>query len=264
MRTMSSRLTASVICVLIAGCVSLGSTPTQEQRQALAPTGKLRVALYLGAPASIVRGANLDDSKGVGFDLGKELARRIGVPFEPIAYPSPGAIVNGLKAGEWDVTFFGPNPERESLLIFTAPLLVIEHGYLVPAGSRIATIDAADQPGIRIGAPQGGSVNAVLTRRIKNATLVASPSVPAGEDLLKSGKVDVFAANKANLFELSDKMPGSRVLDGRIGVDEVAIAIPKGREAGMAYLRQYIADIKSERLVEAAVQRAGLRGAADH
>ena len=262
MRTMTW-LAAALGCFLIAGCAGIASAPTQEQRQALAPIGKLRVALYLGAPASIVRGTTLDDSKGVGFDLGKELARRLGVPFEPIAYPSPGAIVNGLKAGEWDVTFFGPNPERESLLIFTAPFLVIEHGYLVPAGSRISTIDAADQAGVRIGAPQGGSVNALLTRRIKNATVVASPSVPAGEELLKSGKVDVFAANKANLFELSDKMPGSRVLDGRIGVDEVAIAIPKGREGGMAYLRQYIADIKSEHLVEAAVQRAGLRGAAN-
>jgi len=46
--------------------------------------------------------------------------------------------------------------------------------------------------------------------------VVASPSVPAGEELLKTGKVDVFAANKANLFDLSDKMPGSRVLDGRM------------------------------------------------
>ena len=74
--------------------------PGREVRQALAPTGKFRVALYLGAPASIVRGAALDESKGVGFDLGKELARRIGVPFEPVVYPSPGAIMEGLKSGE--------------------------------------------------------------------------------------------------------------------------------------------------------------------
>jgi polar amino acid transport system substrate-binding protein len=199
----------------------------------------------------------------VGFDLGKELARRIGVPFEPVVYPSPGAILGGLKSGEWDLTFFGPNPERESVLNFTAPFLVIEHGYLVPAGSSIQTIDAVDRPGIRIGAPQGGSVNAFLGRALKNATVVASPSVPAGEELLKSGKVEVFAANKANLFELSDKMPGSRVLDGRIGVDEVAIAIPKGREPAMAFARKYIEDAKSQGLIKAAVQRAGLRGAAD-
>src|SRR4051794_33879367 len=112
MRTLSW-LTAAIVASLIAGCAGVASPPSQEERQALAPTGKLRVALYTGAPASIVRGATLDESKGVGFDLGKELARRIGVPFEPVVYPSPGAIVGGLKSGEWDVTFFGPNPERE-------------------------------------------------------------------------------------------------------------------------------------------------------
>lgn len=258
-----SWLSAALVALLIAGCAAVASVPDQEERQALAPTGKLRVALYLGAPASIVRGATLEESKGVGFDLGKELARRIGVPFEPVVYPSPGAIMAGLKSGEWDVTFFGPNPEREAVLNFTPAFLVIEHGYLVAAGSPIATIDAVDRPGTRIGAPQGGSVNAFLVHSIKNATVVASPSVPAGEEMLKSGKVDVFAANKANLFELSDKMPGSRVLDGRIGVDEIAIALPKGREAGMAYLRRYIEQAKAEGLIKAAVQRAGLRGAAD-
>ena len=106
-------------------------------------------------------------------------------------------------------------------------------------------------------------MNAFLARTVKQAAVIASPSVPAGADLLTSGKVDVFAANKANLFELSDKLPGSRVLEGRIGVDEVAIALPKGREAGMAYLRKYVDDARSEGLVTTAVQRAGLRGAAD-
>ena len=171
--------------------------------------------------------------------------------------------MEGLKAGAWDLTFFGPNPEREGVLNFTAPFLVIEHGYLVPAGSPIATIDAVDRPGTRIGAPQGGSVNGFLASTIKNATVIASPSVPAGEEMLKSGKVNAFAANKANLYGLSDKMPGSRVLDGRIGVDEVAIALPKGRESGMAYVRKYAEDVKAEGLVKAAIQRAGLRGAAD-
>jgi len=106
----------------------MSSGPGPEERQALAPTGKLRVALYRGAPASIVGGAALEQSKGVGFDLGKELARRIGVPFEPVVYPSPGAIMGGLKSDEWDVTFFGPNSEREAVLNFTPAFLVIEDG----------------------------------------------------------------------------------------------------------------------------------------
>ena len=105
-------LTAVVVGLLIAGCASVASAPSQEEGQALAPTGKLRVAFYIGAPASIVRGATLDESKGVGFDLARSLPGASGFQ-EPVVYPSPGAIMDGLKAGEWDLTFFGPNPERE-------------------------------------------------------------------------------------------------------------------------------------------------------
>lgn len=116
-------LRAAAVGLLIAGCGGVHSVPSQAERQALAPTGKLRVGLYLGAPASIIGGATLDESKGVGFDLGKELARRIRVLFQPVAYPSPRAIMGGLKSGEWDITSFGPSPEREAVLNFTAPFL---------------------------------------------------------------------------------------------------------------------------------------------
>ena len=262
MRTIAWLVTA-VVGLLVASCAGAPTAPTQEERQALAPTGKLRVGLYLGGPTSIIRGATLEESKGVGFDLGKELARRIGVPFEPVVYPAPGSVIGGLKSGEWDISFLALSPERENVLSFSPPFLGVEHGYLVPAGSAISTLSAVDRSGIRIGAPQGGSVNAILVRIIKNATVVASPGLAAGVELLKSGKLDAFAANKANLFEISDRLPGSRVLDGRIGVDEITIALPKGREAGMPYVRKYLEDAKSEGLIKAAVQRAGLRGAVD-
>jgi polar amino acid transport system substrate-binding protein len=256
-------LVTAVVGLLIAGCAGISTTPSQEERQALAPTGKLRVGLTRGGVSSIIQGATPGESKGVGFDLGKELARRIGVPFEPVVYSAPAGVISGLKSGEWDVYFLSPSPERQSIMIFTAPFLVIEHGFLVPADSPISTMDAVDRAGTRIGAPQGGSVNATLTRTIRNATVIASPSQAIGVEMLKSGKIDAFAANKANLFEMSDKLPGSKVLDGRIGVDEVTIALPKGREAGMPYLRKYLEDAKSEGLIKAAVQRAGLRGAVD-
>ena len=56
-------------------------------------------------------------------------------------------------------------------------------------------------------------------------------------------------------------MPGSRVLDGRPGVDPHAMAMPKGRDLGVAYARSFIEDAKREGLVKAAIERAGMRGA---
>ena len=201
------------------------------------------------------------EMKGVAFDLGKEFARRMGIPFEPVLYPSIGALLDGGKSGNWDVAFVGFNPARAKEWDLTAPHLEIELGYLVPGGSSISTLTEVDRPGIRVGVAEGGLADRLLTPAIKVATLIRVPTTPDGLEMLKSGRADVFAANKPSLFEMSDQVPGFRVLDGRFATDRLAMAMPKGRDLGMAYARIFVEDAKSEGLVKAAIERAGLRGA---
>jgi len=197
--------------------------------------------------------------KGVGFDLGKELARRMGIPFEPVVYPSIGAVVDSAKSDQWDVAFLTVVTGRAKDMDLTAPHLEIERGYLLPSGSYISTVVDVDRPGIRVAVPANGGSDIFLSRALKNAVVVRG-NVGAIE-MLKSGRADVFASNKATLFELSNRSPGFRVLDGRFATDPVVMAIPKGRDIGMAYARRFIEDAKSEGFVKAALERAGIRGA---
>jgi polar amino acid transport system substrate-binding protein len=80
-------------------------------------------------------------------------------------------------------------------------------------------------------------------------------------DTLKSGTADAIFSIKPSLFEVSNQLPGSRVLDGRPGVDPHAMVMPKGRDAGLEYARRFIEDAKSEGRVKAAIERVGMRGA---
>jgi polar amino acid transport system substrate-binding protein len=104
-------------------------------------------------------------------------------------------------------------------------------------------------------------VNAALSRTIKNATIVPIAGLTAAGDMLKAGKIDLFAANKANLSEISNNVPGSHILDGSIGVDEIPLGIPKGRETALPYLEQFLKDAKSNGLIRAVVRKAEVRGA---
>jgi polar amino acid transport system substrate-binding protein len=63
------------------------------------------------------------------------------------------------------------------------------------------------------------------------------------------------------LFEMSDQMPGSRILEGRWGEEHLAVAIPKGREAAMEYIQSFVKDVQASGLVERLAAQAGLRGA---
>lgn len=261
MRTTCYSLTAAIIGLLLIGCAGIHTAPTPEARQALAPTGKLRVGLQLGSPHNVIRDSVSGEMKGVAFDLGKELARRMEVPFEPVLYPSVGALLDGGKSGAWDVAFVGFSPARAQEWDFTALHLEIEFGYLVPGGSSISTMADVDRPGIRVAVQEKSQPDVFLTRTLKNAAVVRASSLADTLEMLKSGRADVIFSIKPSLFEVSNQLPGSRVLDGRLGLDPHAMAMPKGRDLGVPYARRFVEDAKSEGLVKAAIERAGMRGA---
>jgi polar amino acid transport system substrate-binding protein len=229
-------------------------------RQILAATGKLRAALYPGTPTSILKdeGAN---SRGVGFEIGKALAATLGVPYEPIVLPNNAGVQAAIKAGDADVAFTNASAERAKVVDFGPPYLDIELGYLVSSSSPIKAIADVDAPGRRVGVAAGSTSESTLKREFRIAEVVPAPTNAAGLALLKEGKIDAFATNKATLFELGDELAGSKVLDGQWGLERHAIAIPKGRDQGLPFLRRFTEEIKANGLVAAVIARAGLRGA---
>jgi polar amino acid transport system substrate-binding protein len=247
--------------LLLAGCAGLGSAPTPEARHALAPTGVLRVGLQLGSPHNVVRDPVTGEMRGVGFDLGRELAGRMGVAFQPVMYPSVGALLDAGKAGAWDVAFVGFSPARAKEWDFTALHMQMEFGYLVPAGSSISGMDDVDRSGVRVAVQEKSQPDAFISRTLKNATVVRGASLPATLELLASANADAIFSIKPSLYEASVRLPGSRVLDGRLGVDPHAMVMPKGRDAGGAYARAFIEHAKSDGSVKTAIDRAGMRGA---
>jgi polar amino acid transport system substrate-binding protein len=253
---------AAMVGLLLVGCASIPTPPTPEARQALSPTGNLRVALQLGSPHNVIRDPASGEMKGVGYDLGKELARRLGVGFEPILYPSVGALLDAGKSGAWDVAFVGFSPARAKDWSFTGLHMQVEFGYLVRGGSSISTMADVDRPGIRVAVQEKSQPDVFLSRTLKNAEVVRSSSLASTLELLKSGAADAIFSIKPSLFEASTQLPGSRVLEGGPGLDPHAMVMPKGREPGTAFARQFIEDAKSGGLVKAAIERAGMRGAA--
>jgi len=254
-------LRASVaLAVALGGCAT---APAPEIRQALAPTGTLRVAVYPGSPTSMVRTAGSDEMRGLSVELGRELGRRLGVPTEVVVFQRVAEVVDALKAGRADFTITNATPARAQDVDFTPPLVALELGYLSVPGSPVLALADVDRPGIRIGVSQGSTSQGVLTREFKQARVVPASSLRVAGEMLQRREIDAFATNKAILFELADGLPGARVLEGRWGLERLAIAVPKGRSVAAAYLRSFADAVRSEGLVRSAAARAGLRGSVD-
>lgn len=233
-----------------------------SMRATLAPTGALRVGVYRGSPSSLVANPDTGETAGLAHDLGYALAGRLGVPMQLLEFARPVDVVEAIGAGAADFTVTNASESRARLVDFTPTIVRLELGYLVPAGSPIASIDEVDRPGRRIGVTQGSTSQGTLGRQFTHAALVPAASMEQARQMLCSGAIDAFATNKAILFELAGEVTGTRVLDGRWGLEQLAMAIPKGRAQVLAPLEQFARDMRASGRLAAMIARAGLRGTA--
>lgn len=253
---------AAAAATLLVGCTSWPAPEpvTADVRRAIAPTGTLRVGVYAGSPTSMVRTAGNAEMRGLTVELGQELGQRLGVPVQVVVYPRLAEVIAAIQRGEADFTITNATAERGRVVDFTSPLVALELGMLVRTGSAVTSAQAMDLAGARIGVSQGSTSERVLGARLSKATLVPMPTLDAAAQALGAGTLDAFATNKAILFELADRVPGSRVLDDRWGLEQLAIAIGKGRDAGLPYLRAFTESVRTGGQVRRAAERAGLRG----
>jgi len=259
------RLIPVIAVALLGACSSTTSTfrasPSPAARTELAPSGKLRAAINFGNPILATRDATSGEPRGLSVDLARELARRVGVPVEFVIYTAAGKVVEGIKSGAWDIAFFAIDPVRGADTDFTAAYVVIEGAYLVPHDSAIWRNEDVDREGVRVVVGRGSAYDLYLTRELKQAKLLRAATSPAVTDLMVAEKIEVAAGVKQQLQADAKRVPGLRLLDGRFMVINQAVAIPKGRPAGLAYVSGFVEEMKATGFVADALKRHGIEGA---
>ena len=161
------------IGISAAGARTAYAQPAKDPRVAdLVQAGRLRVGLGLGTPAIAIKNPATGELRGPGLDLGRALAKKIGVDFVAVEYARPGAVLEGVKTNAWDLAFLAVDPERAKQADFAPPHMQSDFTYLVPPGSSIHKVADADQPGVRIAVPRGDASDLLLARLLKKATAV--------------------------------------------------------------------------------------------
>ena len=96
----------SVIVLMIAafgikGCAIPYLAPTPDVRKVLAPTGTLRLGLFLGTPGQMIRNPSTGEVRGIGYELGRAFAKRQGVPFEVVLIQGTRSSLKQCNPAEW-------------------------------------------------------------------------------------------------------------------------------------------------------------------
>jgi polar amino acid transport system substrate-binding protein len=260
-RLFSSRVAWPLIALVLmfgSGCTSMPTIPPATRAE-LAPTGKLRVGLILSNQVLVMKDPTSGELRGVSITIGKALAQRLGAPFEPVGYPNPAALVQSFGRNEWDIAFLAFDPARAKDVDFSPAYMEVDNTYLVTTESKVATVEGADRSGVTIAVPESSAPDLFLSRNLKSAQVLRVPAgAEAAIQVLSSGKADAYAENAHMLSLYADRLPGSRVLDGRYTIIQHAIATPKGKAAAADYAKAFVEEWKVSGVSEA-IRSAGLR-----
>lgn len=233
---------------------------SQVVKDQLAPSGILRAGINFGNGVLARRDAASGESSGVAVELARELGRRCGLPVELVGFAAAGKMTGALKDGAWDVAFCAAEAGRADEIAFTAPYLLIEGTYLLPAGSAIQSFADVDRAGVRVGVSTGSAYELFLRRTMKHAQMVQADSPGATFNLLIDGKVDVLAGVRQTLVANSAKLPGAQVCAESFMAIGQAMGMPHGRPAALLAVREFIEEMKASGFVAQALERAGVYG----
>ena len=223
----------------------------------LAPTGRLRAAINFGNAVLAQRDPDGGPPRGVSAELARALAGRLGVPIDYVTFDAAGKVFDAVKTGAWDIAFLAIDPVRAAGIDFTAPYVVIEGTYVVPADSPLRAIDDVDREGVRIAVAQGSAYDLYLTRAVKHARLIRRPSGPEALDLFVAERLEAAGGVRQPIMAFAETHPGMRVIPGRFMAIEQAMGTPKGRPKGHAYLRGFVEEMKASGFVAKALKDSG-------
>jgi len=253
--------------LIFAGALALAScamneTASQSLRQEFAPKGVLRAGVNYGNIVIAQKDPAGGAPRGVGPDLARELAKRLGVSVEYVTYDSAGKMADAVKQGAWDVAFLAVDPMRESEIAFSKPYVQIEGSYLVRYDSALTKTGEFDRKGLRMAVGDKTAYDLYLTRALKNAELVRAPTSIAAVEMFRSHRdIDAAAGVKNFLATVAARDPGLRVIDGNFMVIGQASGVPKGRDAAAKYLGEFIEEMKRSGFVADALKRSGVTDA---
>jgi polar amino acid transport system substrate-binding protein len=241
-------------------CGAMADTVPRNVVTELAPTGKLRAAINFGNSVLAQKDPTSGEPRGVSAELAREVAKRLGVAIEFITFDAAGKVFDAL--GSWDIAFLAIDPVRAAGIDFTAPYVIIEGAYVVPANSPLKAVEDVDREGVRVAVARASAYDLYLTRALKNAKLVRASNGPEALEMFRKERLEAAAGVKQPIVAFAKEHPDTRVIPGRFMVIEQAMGTPKGRDTGNRYLREFIEEMKASGFVARALGASGQTDAA--
>lgn len=219
----------------------------------LAPTGVLRAAINLGNP--VLAHGTADEPGGVTVDLARELGARLGLEVELLCSDAARLSLAAMVEGRADLCFLAVDPAREAEVAFTAPYVLIEGVYVVPADSELTSPADVDSADVRVGVKEGSAYDLHLTRELTAAALVRGVE---GVTVFEEQGLEAGAGIRQPVTAWAEERADVRVVDEAFMQIRQAVGVPRTRSPQtQAFVADFVEDVKASGFVSQSLAAAG-------
>lgn len=233
---------------------------SREARAQLAPKGVLRAGINLSNFLLVTGRSAQGEPEGVAPDMAQAIAKQLGVPLQLVPFATPGELADAALEDIWDIGLIGSEPARAEKIDFTTAYVEIEATYLVHADSALRHASEVDQPGNRIAVSARSAYDLWLVRNIKHATLMHAEGFDATLDLFVTQRLEAMASLKPGLLSDVEKVPGSRILEGKFTAVQQSIGVPKGKAHAAEFLQRFVQYAKKSGFVAELIEKHRVKG----
>ncbi len=224
----------------------------------LAPNGVLRAAINL-SNFLLVSGKLPDGTPdGISPDIAKQVAARIGVPFQLITYERPGLVADAADQNEWDIGNIAAEAERAEIIDFSNPYVVIDANFLTQKTSSFKCNSDVNSAGVRIAVSERSAYDLWLTKNFKNAELVRANSIQDSHDMFLRGDVDVVASLKPKLLEEIESNAELNMIEIPFTSVNQSIGVKKNSPNAIAFLNDLIEELVENDFINISLKKHGV------
>ncbi|MEI4484873.1 transporter substrate-binding domain-containing protein [Frigidibacter sp. MR17.14] len=220
--------TAVAASALVAGAgIALAETALDSVKA----SGSLRVGVTPADPW-FFKDPIAGDWSGVGVEMGKAMAEKLGVTFEPVE-TTWGNSVAAIQAGQIDVMFvLDATDERRKAIDFPeAPLFYYAMGALIQDGMEVKTWEDLNKEGTTVGVTLGTTVDKLLTEKLAKAKIERFASNDEAVAAFVSRRVDAVSQfHPALIVQVSRIGTGKVVLPEEIHAVPTSVGLPKAAD----------------------------------
>jgi ABC-type amino acid transport substrate-binding protein len=250
---MKRNFLAAILSTLLAGPVVAQSSHLDRVLAAR----ELRACIWPDYYGISYRNPRTLQLSGIGIDLGRELAKDLGVTVRFVD-SSFARLIDDVTQDRCDIAMFaiGITPERSKKLRFTSPHLASDiYAITTRSNRRIREWSDIDQPGVVVAVAKGTYHEPIMRERLKNATLLVTTTPQGREQEVESGRADVFMTDYPFSRRLLETTEWARLVapPSVYHLTPYAFAMQPGDDRWHSRVEGFVAAIKRDgRLLEAA------------